>query len=152
MKTLVLGVGNYLLKDEGVGIHVIRALEGEALPPGTDILDGGTGGLHLIGRLSDYDHIILIDATLDHHPPGAIRCIRPRYTSDFPPLMSAHEIGLRDMMEAMMLCGHHPEIDLLVVSVADIGELGIGLTPAVSAAIPEIIRKIKLLLDRKTNI
>ncbi|MDR1644243.1 MAG: hydrogenase maturation protease [Tannerellaceae bacterium] len=146
MKTLVLGIGNLLLKDEGVGIHAIRALEKETLPPDIDLLDGGTGGLHLLGRLQEYDRIILVDATLDHHPPGAIRHIRPRYATDYPPLMSAHEIGLRDMIEAMILCGHHPEVDLLVVSAGDIGELGVELSPAVEASLPEIIRRIRLLI------
>jgi hydrogenase maturation protease len=146
MKTLVLGVGNFLLKDEGVGIHAIRTLEKELLPPGTDLLDGGTGGLHLLGRLQDYKRIIMIDATLDNHPPGTIRRIRPRYASDFPPLMSAHEIGLRDMIEAMILSGHSPEIELLVVSVSNIGELGVELTPPVEASLPEIVRQVKSML------
>jgi hydrogenase maturation protease len=146
MKTLVLGVGNFLLKDEGVGVHAIRALEKELLPPGTDLLDGGTGGLHLLAWLQDYERIIMIDATLDNRLPGTIRRIRPRYASDFPPLMSAHEIGLRDMIEAMILAGHYPEIELLVVSVSDIGELGVELTPPVEASLAEIVRQVKLML------
>jgi hydrogenase maturation protease len=151
MKTLVLGIGNLLLKDEGVGIHAIRALEKEALPPGVDLLDGGTGGLHLLGLLEDYDRIILVDATLDAYPPGTVRSIRPRYASDFPPLMSAHEIGLRDMIEAMELCGHRPEIDLLVVSVGDIGSgLGLGLTPPVAASLPEIVSRVQSLIHTGT--
>ena len=64
-KTLILGVGNLLLKDEGVGIHVIRALEKETLPAHVTLMDGGTGGLHLISWLTGYDHIIMVDATLD---------------------------------------------------------------------------------------
>ena len=69
-KTLILGVGNLLLKDEGVGIHVIRALEKETLPAHVTLMDGGTGGLHLISWLTGYDHIIMVDATLDSNPPG----------------------------------------------------------------------------------
>ncbi|MDR1919211.1 MAG: hydrogenase maturation protease [Tannerellaceae bacterium] len=143
MKTLVLGVGNLLLQDEGVGIHLVRALENETLPPDVDILDGGTGGLHLLHWLQGYDRLILVDATLDHHPAGTIRLIRPRYASDFPPLMSAHEIGLRDMIAAMVLCGDCPTIDLLVISVNKVGDLGVNLTPQVAQAIPELVRWIK---------
>ena len=88
---LVLGVGNLLLKDEGVGIHVIQALEKEGLPPNVSLMDGGTGGLHLIGWIQDYNRIIMVDATLDHNPPGTIRLIRPHYATDFPPLMSARK-------------------------------------------------------------
>ena len=61
-ETLVLGVGNLLLKDEGVGIHVIKALENEKLPAHVHLMDGGTGGLHLLSWLQGYDRIIMIDA------------------------------------------------------------------------------------------
>jgi len=143
MKTLVLGVGNLLLKDEGVGIHAIRALENEDLPPDVTLMDGGTGGLHLLSWLQDYERIIMIDATLDDNPPGTVRLIHPRYASDFPPLMSAHEIGLRDMIEAMCLLGNLPEIRLIVISAADINEIGTTLSPELQTALPEIIRLVK---------
>jgi hydrogenase maturation protease len=143
MKTLILGVGNLLLKDEGIGIHAVRALENETLPPHVSLMDGGTGGLHLISWLQEYDRIIMIDATLDNNPPGTIRLIEPRYASDFPPLMSAHEIGLRDMIEAMCLTGNLPEIQLIVISAANIGEVGIDLSPEVEAVLPEIIQLVK---------
>jgi hydrogenase maturation protease len=142
MKTLILGVGNLLLKDEGVGIHIVRALEKEELPPEVTVLDGGTGGLHLLSWLEGYDRIIMVDATLDGNPPGTIRLIRPRYASDYPLLMSAHEIGLRDMIEVMHLGEHAPEVELILISVCDINELTIQLSPAVEASIPEAIRLI----------
>jgi hydrogenase maturation protease len=145
MKTLILGVGNLLLGDEGAGIHAVRLLEKEAsrLPSGVDLLDGGTGGLHLLSWLEEYGRIIMIDATLDGRPPGTIRLIHPRYAADFPPLMSAHEIGLRDMIEALHLSGRFPVVDLLLISVADIGGLGIGLSPPLEAALPSVLRRIK---------
>lgn len=141
-KILILGVGNLLLKDEGIGIHVIRALEKTTLPPNVTLMDGGTGGLHLISWIQDYDAIIMIDATLDSNPPGTVRLLRPRFASDFPPLMSAHEIGLRDMIEAMILTEKLPDIRLIVISVADISEVGMELTPAVEKAVPEVIDRI----------
>lgn len=145
-KTLILGVGNLLLKDEGVGIHVIRALEKETLPPEVSLLDGGTGGLHLISWLTGYDRIILVDATLDAYPPGTVRLLRPQFAADYPPLMSAHEIGLRDMIEAMQLTGDLPEVQLIVVSAADLHEVDMTLSPAVEAAVPEVISLIRSLL------
>jgi hydrogenase maturation protease len=148
MSTLVLGVGNLLLKDEGVGIHVIQALEKECLPSGVHLMDGGTGGLHLISWLQEYERIILIDATLDTYPPGTIRLICPRYASDFPPLMSAHEIGLKDMIEAMMILGVSPEIRLIAVSVADINEVDMELSPEVEAAIPKVIHLVRSLSEK----
>lgn len=144
---MVLGVGNLLLRDEGVGIHVIRALESETLPPDVDLMDGGTGGLHLISWIQDYKRIIMVDATLDSHPPGTVRLIRPRYATDFPPLMSAHEIGLRDMIEAMIWMEKLPEIQLIVISAEDISEVGMELTPVVEAAVPEVVEMIKQLVS-----
>ena len=135
-----------MLEDEGVGIHVIREMEKENLPPDVSLMDGGTGGLHLLGWLEEYDRIIMIDATLDDNPPGTIRLIQPVYASDFPPLMSAHEIGLRDMIEAMSLTGNLPEILLIVVSAAKINEVGTNLSPEIQAVIPEIIQRVKSLL------
>lgn len=146
MKTLILGVGNLLLRDEGVGIHVIQELEKEALPAGVALMDGGTGGLHLISWLTEFDRIIMVDATLDNYPPGTVRRLQPRYASDFPPLMSAHEIGLKDMMEAMTLSGNLPAIELIVISVENVSEVGMELTPLVQAAIPHAIKAIKEIL------
>lgn len=146
MKTLILGVGNLLLKDEGVGIHVIQALEKEELPSGIHLMDGGTGGFHLISWLEEYDRIIMIDATLDSNPPGTVRVIKPRYSSDFPPLMSAHEIGLKDMIEAMQLTGKMPETHLIVISVVDINEVGMELSAEVEAAIPKVISIVKKII------
>ena len=143
MKTLILGVGNLLLKDEGVGIHAIQELEKETLPPNVSLMDGGTGGLYLISWLQEYDRIIMIDATLDDNPPGTIRLIYPRFASDFPHLMSAHEIGLRDMIEAMSLMGNLPEILLIVISVADINEVGTELSPELQAVLTEIVELVK---------
>jgi len=143
MKTLILGVGNLLLRDEGVGIHAVRALEKEDLPPEVSLMDGGTGGLHLISWLQDYDRIIMIDAALDGNPPGTIRLITPRYASDFPPMMSAHEIGLRDMIEAMNLADDPPAVSLIVISAANIKETGTDLSPEIRAVLPEIIRLVK---------
>lgn len=100
---LILGVGNLVLKDEGIGIHVINRLEKEELPLGVDLLDGGTGGIFLIGTLQQYKHLILIDATLDSRPAGTIRHLKPKYSHDYPLLLSAHEIGLKEMIDAMIL-------------------------------------------------
>ncbi len=147
MKTLILGVGNVLLRDEGVGIHTIHALEKESLPSGVDLLDGGTGGFHLVSWLEEYERIVMIDATLDDNPPGTIRVIHPHYASDFPPLMSAHEIGLRDMLDVMQLTGTMPEVLLVVISAADVSEVGMDLSPELEAVIPDIVRTVKEIIQ-----
>ena len=79
---LVMGVGNLVLSDEGVGIHAVDSLQKENLPPWVDLLDGGTGGIALIGLLQEYKRVILIDATLDGNAPGTIRHIKPHYSQE----------------------------------------------------------------------
>lgn len=138
-RTLILGIGNYLMGDEGLGVHVARRLRAEALPEGVDVLDGGTGGFHLLGYLENYAHVILIDATLGDHTAGTIRLIQPGYSKDFPPSMSTHDIGLKDLISGLQLLDKMPEIDLIVVSIASLQQQGITLSPEIERSMPEIM-------------
>ncbi|MBS1653513.1 MAG: hydrogenase maturation protease [Bacteroidetes bacterium] len=142
-KILVLGVGNYLMGDEGVGVHVAQRLSNELLPANVDVVDGGTGGFHLLEYFENYNHLILVDATLDGNTPGTIRLIKPHFASDFPQAMSTHDIGLKDMVSAIQLLGKMPEISLFVVSIESIQQQGITLTGEIEAIIPELIQKVK---------
>lgn len=76
-KILVLGIGNLVLNDEGIGIHVVNALSEMEIPQGVDVLDGGTGGLALLETLQSYRQLILVDAALDNNPVGTIRRLSP---------------------------------------------------------------------------
>ena len=78
-RCLVLGIGNVLMGDEGIGVHVVRRIPDGALPPGTEILDGGTGGLHLLGPIQAAERVVLVDATVDGAPTGTVRRLRPRW-------------------------------------------------------------------------
>ncbi len=141
-RILILGIGNYLMGDEGVGVHAARRLETGSRPPGIEVLDGGTGGFHLLGYLESYETIILVDATLDHHSPGTIRLIRPRFTDDFPNAMSTHDIGLKDMVSALQLLGKMPDIHLFTVSIKSIQQQGITLSPEIEKVMPDLLEKI----------
>jgi len=143
---LILGVGNFLLGDEGVGVHIVRALEKEPLPPRVALVDGGTGGFHLLSYLQDYPVVVLIDATMDGRPPGTVRVLRPRFAREFPRALSAHDIGLRDLIESAILVGKLPDIHLITVSVADLQEMGTELSPAVRSAIPAVVSEVKRIL------
>jgi hydrogenase maturation protease len=142
---LVLGIGNVLLGDEGAGVHAVRRLERESWPPHVTLLDGGTGGFHLLSLFQEYERIVLVDATMDGQPPGTVRVIRPRFASDYPKTLSAHDIGLKDLVESAALLGHTPEVVLIVVSVKTLPEgLHAELSPEVAAALPrvaELVRK-----------
>lgn len=143
---LVLGLGNYLLGDEGVGVHAVRRLEGESWPEGVTLVDGGTGGFHLLSLFAEHKKLVLLDATLDGSPPGTVRLLRPRFASEYPRTLSAHDIGVRDLVESAALLGLTPEVVLITISVADIaGPLRTDLSPDVAAAlgrVSELVREV----------
>lgn len=141
--TLVLGIGNYLMGDEGVGVYVAQQIAEEPLPDGVEVLDGGTGGFHLMGAMEEHPFVVMVDATLDGRPAGTVRRIEPRFSADFPRAMSTHDVGLRDVVEAMCLRGRLPQILLYVISVEDVQPMHIGLTPAVQAAADAVIAEIR---------
>ena len=130
------------MNDEGVGIHAIQQLEKEGFS-GADLMDGGTGGFHLLGFIQSYRHVIFIDAALDDNPEGTVRVIHPKFAKDFPQQLSAHEIGLKDLIESCHLMETVPEFHLIAVSVKDFQDMGLVLSPPVEAAIPEVIGQVK---------
>ena len=145
---LVLGIGNVLLGDEGIGIHCIRALESEKLPANVRLLDGGTGGFHLLSVFQQYRKIILIDATLDGRTPGTVSLLKPRYAKDFPRTLSAHDIGLKDLVQSAALLGFLPEITLVTVSITDPQPLSMELSDLVAQAMIEVIAVVRAQLKK----
>lgn len=139
---LILGIGNYLMGDEGVGVQTALALQEMPIADTFDVVDGGTGGFHLLEFFEVHDKVILIDATLDNNEPGTIRLIQPRFAQDFPRAMSTHDIGLRDMVNALQLMDKMPKIYLFVVSIESIQQQGIELTPSIKKAIPILVEKV----------
>ncbi len=146
-RTLILGIGNLLMGDEGVGVHAVQALEHASLPPSVHVLDGGTGGFHLLSYFKEYPSIIMIDATTDGKPAGTLNVLRPRFASDFPRTLTAHDIGLRDLVETAMLVNHTPDITLITVSIDSIQPMQTTLSPAVRDSIPEIGNVVRSLID-----
>ena len=107
-KTLVLGLGNVIMGDEGVGVHVVRALEKHPLPANVECLDGGTGGFILLEPLQSASRIILIDAAADGNPIGTVTRTTPRFSRDYPPTLTAHDIGVKDLLDVFYMQGGGP--------------------------------------------
>ena len=141
--TLVLGIGNLLMGDEGVGVHALRAFEQETWPDSVTLLDGGTGGFHLLEYLTSHPRLVLIDATMDGARAGTVSVLRPRYASDFPRALTAHDIGLRDLIESAALLGPLPDVTLVTVSIDEIKSMVTELSPAVAGAIPEVRQRVR---------
>ena len=141
-KTLILGIGNILLGDEGIGVSVVRELEKTALPEETAILDGGTGSFLLLEPMQQAEKIILIDATIDGAPAGTVRRLRPRFSTDYPPTLTAHDIGLKDLLDAFYLLGDVPEVTLFAVSIAPLQDMTTELSPQLWRVVPQIAEMI----------
>jgi hydrogenase maturation protease len=116
-KTLVLGLGNVLMGDEGIGVHVVRALEGHTLPEGVECLDGGTGGFILLEPLENADRIVLVDAAADGNPPGTVTRTTPHFSRDYPPTLTAHDIGVKDLLDAFYIQGGKREVVLYAIAI-----------------------------------
>lgn len=144
---LILGVGNYLMGDEGVGVHLIQELSKTEIPEGVDILDGGTGGFLLLNCFEAYKSIIFVDATMDGQDEGSISLIRPKFASDFPTALSVHDVGLKDMIEAVYLMDNKPDMHLLTISIKDVVPMTVELSETVKKAIPKAIEKIITLTE-----
>jgi len=145
---LILGIGNLLMGDEGVGVAAIRRLEENGFAGQALLVDGGTGGFHLLGFFRDRQHLILIDAAADGRPVGTVSLIQPRYASDFPPSLTAHDIGLKDLLESAALLGDLPAVDLITVSIGGLGPMSMELSPAVAAALPQVEALVKRCLQK----
>jgi hydrogenase maturation protease len=145
--TLVLGIGNLLMGDEGIGVHAVREMELMRVPKHVQILDGGTGGFHLLSLFQEFDPIIVIDATMDDKPEGNVQLRRPKYASEFPRTLSAHDIGLRDLLESATLLGPLPELFLVTVSIKMLQGLSTDLSPQIKDSIPAVIQTVQGILD-----
>jgi hydrogenase maturation protease len=135
---LVMGIGNYLMGDEGIGVHVIHHIQERSLPSQVEVLDGGTGGFTLLGPMSEAGRIVLIDATADGGETGRVQRLTPRFSSEYPPTLTAHDIGLKDVLDAFYLMGKTPDVVLFAISVRPPFEFGTALSPALARAVPDI--------------
>ena len=141
-KTLILGVGNVLMGDEGVGVHVVRQVQSHALPEHVECLDGGTGGFILLEPMQEAERIVLIDASADAHPIGTIRRTTPRFTRDYPPTLTAHDVGIKDLLDVFHLTEGEREITLYAITIDPLQKIGMELSPEIAAAAAETVRQI----------
>jgi len=142
MKILVLGIGNTLLMDEGVGVHVLSALRaGPALPDNVELLDGGTLSFTLAGPIQDADALIVVDAANIDSPAGHWRLMEGDAMDAFllgNRKSTVHEVGLTDLRAIALLAGHWPARRAMLAIQPQVMDWGESPTPVVSAAIPAV--------------
>ncbi|MGO9443460.1 MAG: HyaD/HybD family hydrogenase maturation endopeptidase [Thiobacillaceae bacterium] len=150
MKTLVLGIGNTLLSDEGIGVHVTQQLQ-NILPNCDDIeiLDGGTLSFTLAGPIVNADALIVVDAAQLKSIPGTLKIFEGKAMDAFllgNRKSSVHEVGLTDLMSIAMLTGHWPGKRALVAIQPEKLDWGDYPTPQVAAAVPLACEHIQSLI------
>lgn len=142
-RVLILGIGNLILKDEGIGVHVVRALEAQSLPSHVELIDGGTATLDLLSPFCDRERIIVIDALKANGEPGTIyRCLPEDLMeiSDRP--LSLHQVGLLDVLSMARQLGGNPAVVIIGVEPKEIS-WGLELTEEVQAVVPKVVEAVK---------
>lgn len=146
---LVLGVGNLLQHDDGVGVHVIHEMMERGLDDryGVELVDGATAGLDLIPVLEGRKKIIIIDALRLQDEPGAIYRFRPRDLPARGMVDTAHELGILQALSILEMKGEYPEVEIIGVVAGDVTEMSMELTLPVREAIPSVIQVIEEMFE-----
>ena len=147
--TLILGLGNPLLGDEGIGVRVVEELKGLELPDGVEAVEGGTAGLGLVGLMEGYRRVIIVDAAEMGHPPGRVVRFTPSevHFKTTEASLSLHQIGLVEALALAEALEVAPD-ELVIIGVQPRRvEIGAGLSSEVEDAIPHIIRVVLDELD-----
>jgi len=141
MNILILGLGNSVMSDDGLGVRAVARLQERfRFPEGVSVLDGGTLGLDLLPRLEGVDRLLIVDALQIGAPPGTVvRLEGEEVPRAFANKLSVHQMGVQDLLAVAELQGHLP--GELVVWGAQPGsiEMSVELTPPVAGALEEIV-------------
>jgi hydrogenase maturation protease len=141
---LILGVGNLLLSDEGVGVHIAQKMMKMTMPPEVQVVEGGTDGFGLVSVITEADRMILIDAVKGGGEPGSIYRFEIGDCPPFPDIFktSVHQISILEVINLSGLIGSTPRTTIIGIEPACI-EMGMELSPVVSTKIPKVIQIIK---------
>jgi hydrogenase maturation protease len=143
-KILILGVGNLLQKDDGIGSHIIRYIAESdiKLPDDAEAIDGGTAGYDLIPLMIDREKIVIIDALKVNDVPGSVYRFSPEHLISSKVTYSLHDLGVREIIKQLRLLGDEPDIEIIGIVPEDIETLEIGLSDSVRNSIPKAVEQI----------
>jgi hydrogenase maturation protease len=141
MRVVVLGVGNTLLMDEGLGVHAVDRLAAEyRLPPEVTVIDAGTSAMEILEDLENLDALIIADAVFAHQEPGAlVKLEGDAVPAFFKRNMSPHQVGLSDVLAALQFNDRDPKKTVICGIKPVSMQLGMEMTPEVEARMPELI-------------
>jgi len=145
--TVILGIGNILLQDDGVGVHVIKQLENENLPSTIELVDGGTSTLDTLGLFLDYKKVIVVDCLRAGLEPGTIYKIKPEDIKSYQKEnLSIHDVQILDVVNMANMMNKYPEVVIFGIEPEKIA-LDLEMTSTMVSKIPEIIYNIKKELE-----
>ena len=139
---LILGIGNILLRDEGVGVRVIETLQQQKTPDTIDLVDGGTSGADLIDVLADRRKVIIVDAVDAGKPPGTVIRFEESDLENIPnSALSLHELGIAETLKMTGKLNCQPqEVVFFGIQPKDISP-GLELSAEISEIIPIVAEK-----------
>ncbi len=143
-RILVLGVGNILLKDEGVGVRVIEQLQAKySFSPNVRLMDGGTLGIRLLDDITAADHLIVVDAVRNEQPPGTLyRLPAEELKLCVSFKNSLHQTGLLETLAYAEMLEQRPTTVVVGIEPEDITPWGTELTPTVMARVKDLVGKV----------
>lgn len=140
---LILGLGNILLGDEGVGVRVVEQLLSRPLPEDIEVIDGGTAGYELINFFEGKEKIIIVDAVKTDDTPGSVyKMDLSVVQEDETVQLSLHQIGLKNVFKMASMMDLNPEVTLVGIVPKDYQDYNIGLSDEVEKAIPLAIETV----------
>ena len=140
MTTLVLGLGNLVHGDDGIGVHAIQRLQKDSrVPAGVVLMDGGTQGMSLIPHISGFERLLVVDAIDVGEKPGTLIRLEGAAVENLPGKPSVHQLGFADLMIAMKLLGEPPKEVIVIGVQPKANDWTADLTPPVSASLDELV-------------
>ena len=142
-KIVVLGVGNLIMSDDGVGMRCIEYLDATgALPPGVVTIDGGTSTHELLVDLEDLDLLVIVDAIAGGEPGAIVRLEGDRIPQAFSNKLSPHQHGINDLLANLRLLGREPGRVVVLGTTPVVVALGLELSPAIAAVLPTLAARV----------
>ncbi|MCX5781057.1 MAG: hydrogenase maturation protease [Firmicutes bacterium] len=147
-KIMIVGIGNLLMQDDGVGVHVIRALEQLDLPEGIELVDGGTHSYDLVEYFCEPEILIIVDAMHSGGEPGTIyrAPLEELGLKPVETITCLHEMHFIEAMEMVYMLGFNPRTIVFGIEPAVVG-LGLELSPQVAEKLPRLVELIQIEID-----
>lgn len=146
-KYAVIGIGNILRKDDGVGVHVIKELEKQLDNSFVELVDGGTSTLDMLNYFLDYEKVVVIDCLRAGYEPGTIYKIKPEEIKDYnKENLSIHDVQILDVVKIANMFGKHPQVMIFGVEPKEIS-FDLEISDTIKNKIPEVVNLVKLELN-----